>query len=266
MPLARAGLWALSLAGLSLVAKAWFGDAPPLWLAIAAFAGYVAYSTLGVLVPQLEMYGDVTWRATPGRRRCALTFDDGPHPETTRRVLALLAERGAHATFFVIGRKVERCPDVVREIHEAGHELGVHGFEHQRWYAFMTPRSVQADVARTQAAVERACGVRPTWFRPPLGQVSPRTAAGAAARGVDLVAWSVRARDGLGGQDVDAVVSRIAAGLVDGAIVALHDAAERDDFVPASLAALPRVLELIARQGLTPVRLSELIEEPSGAP
>ena len=102
--------------------------------------GYVALATAGVLIPQLEMYGDMLWRGTPGARTVALTFDDGPHPETTRRVLEMLrANGGQRATFFVVGRKARQYPDVVREIHAAGHAIGLHGYEHDRLYALKPP-------------------------------------------------------------------------------------------------------------------------------
>jgi peptidoglycan/xylan/chitin deacetylase (PgdA/CDA1 family) len=230
----------------------------PSALAIAALVGYIAYCTLGVLVPQLEMYGDAVWRGEAGRRVVALTFDDGPNPESTRRVLRILERAGHKATFFVVGRKAEAHPDVLREIHDAGHAIGLHGYGHDRLYSLKPPKFVVEDIRRTQEVVERICGVRPQMFRPPLGYMTPRTVVGARQAGVELVAWSVRSIDGLGGADPARVARRVERGLRDGAIVALHDSAERDDFEPASVAALPEILEAMARRGLSSVRLDEL--------
>jgi peptidoglycan/xylan/chitin deacetylase (PgdA/CDA1 family) len=223
-------------------------------MAALALLAYVVFATCGVIFPQLEVYGDVVWRGEDG---VALTFDDGPHPQSTRRVLKILAERGHTATFFVVGRKVLEHPDVVREIHQAGHALGLHGFLHDRLFSLKPPNYVRKDIERTQDAVEQACGLRPTLFRPPIGHVSSRTASAAKRAGVTLVAWSVRAFDGVSKPSVERVVRRVERGLVPGAIVLLHDAAEKDDFEPTSIDALPRILERIEEKGLHTVRLGD---------
>src|SRR5262249_20878987 len=126
-------------------------------------------------------------------------------------------------------------------------------------YSLKSPSAVARDIERVRTVVEREVGVRTTWFRPPVGQVSPRTAEGAQRSGVELIGWSVRGLDGIRGADPNGVARRIARGLEPGAIVRLHDAGERDDFVPASLEALPRVLSSIAQKGLRVVPLDVLI-------
>jgi peptidoglycan/xylan/chitin deacetylase (PgdA/CDA1 family) len=261
VPPARIALWVLSIGGLALAARAMFLRPVPLWLALVALAGYVAVCIGGALVPRLEMFGDVTWHGDVKSGGVALTFDDGPNPATTRRILSLLAEADVRATFFVLGEKVERHPDVVKDLVLAGHTIGVHGYAHDRVYAFKSPGAVAADIERVRAIVERCTGTRARWFRPPVGQVSPRTAEGAKRAGVEIVGWSARGLDGLRGADPERVARRIERGLEAGAIVLMHDAAERDDFEPASLEALPKVLESIARKGLRVVPLQALIED-----
>lgn len=263
MPPARITLWVASIGGLALLARSLLMRPVPLWLALAAFVAYATLATVGVLFPQLEMYGDVIWRGEPGARGVALTFDDGPHPRTTRQVLEILAKAGHKATFFVVGRKVQLHPDVVREIHAAGHALGLHGYRHDRLFALKPPGYVRADIERTQQAIEQACGVRPVLFRPPIGHVSSRTSAGASRAGVALVAWSARGLDGVPGAEPERVVRRIEHRLQDGAIVLLHDAAERDDYVPASIEVLPRLLETLERRGLRTVSIAALLEPKS---
>ena len=267
MPIARIVLWVSSLGGLALLARTLVFEPPPLWLALSVMLAYVAFATVGVLVPQLEMFGDVVWRGQPGSRSVALTFDDGPHPRTTRQVLEILARSGHRATFFVVGRKARLYPDVVREIHEAGHGIGLHGYTHARLYSLKPPSYVVLDIEKTRQAVEDACGVRPNLFRPPVGYVSSRTAAGARKTGVTLVGWSARGIDGLGATDAARVVRRIQKKLSGGAIVLLHDASENDDFVPASIEALPELLKLIEARGMRTVGVEDLIEEqePAGA-
>ena len=261
MPAARIALWVASIGGVALLGRSLLVGPVPTWLAVSALVAYVAFCTAGVLVPQLEMYGDMVWRLDSGLGAVALTFDDGPHPVTTRRVLASLAEAGQQATFFVVGRKAEAHPEVIREIHEAGHAIGLHGYAHDRLYSLKDPKYVERDIKRSQDAIEAICGVRPTLFRPPIGYTTPRTVVGARRAGVTIVAWSVRSIDGLGKTDPERVTRRVVRGLSDGAIVALHDASELDDFEPASVLALPRILEELERSGLRSVRLDEILFE-----
>ena len=230
--------------------------------------GFGVLVTTGVILPWLEMYGRVVSRGPAGSARVALTFDDGPHPVTTRRVLETLAPTRHRATFFVLGEKARRHPDVVREIHASGHTLALHGDSHDWLHSFRWSSSVRADIVRAAAAVEAATGARPRFFRPPLGQVSCTTVRGARSAGVTLVAWSSRGFDGLRGRSPDAVVERVGRTLSDGAIVMLHDAAEHDDFEPATVRALPRLVALLDERGLTSVGLDALLGDlahPSSA-
>jgi peptidoglycan-N-acetylglucosamine deacetylase len=261
VPPARIALWVLSIGGLSLAARALLIGPIPLWVALTAFIAYLGVCVCGATVPRLQMFGDVTWHGDAMSGGVALTFDDGPNPLTTPRILALLAEANASATFFVLGEKVERHPEVLKDLVLAGHSVGVHGYEHDRLYAFKSPGAVARDIERAQNIIERTAGVRTHWFRPPVGQVSPRTAEGAKRAGVEIVGWSVRGFDGFRRADPERVALRIERGLEAGAIVLLHDAAERDDFTPASVEALPKVLESIARKGLRVVPLQTLIED-----
>jgi peptidoglycan/xylan/chitin deacetylase (PgdA/CDA1 family) len=221
--------------------------------------GLGALASAGVVLPGLEIYGRVVVRGPVGRRRVALTFDDGPHPVTTRRVLAALAPTRHRATFFVLGEKARRHPDVVREIHAGGHCIGIHGDRHDRLHSFRMTATVCDGIRRAGAAVETAAGIRPRFFRPPLGHTSLTTVRGAKRAGVMLVGWSSRGYDGMRRRSPDAVVRRVGPTLTDGAIVMLHDASEHDDFEPASVLALPRLLALLDERELTSVGLGALL-------
>lgn len=261
MPPARIALWVASIGGVALLARTLWVAPVPMWFAVTAFVLYASFCTLGVIFPQLEMFGDVFWRGDADAPVVALTFDDGPNPDTTRQILAILAREGHKATFFVVGRKARQHPDVVREIHDAGHEIGLHGYAHDRLYAFKPPSYVKEDIERTQQAIEDACGVRPTLFRPPMAHVSSRTAVGARRAKVRLVGYSIRGLDGLPGAKPDRVVARVEKQLADGAVVLLHDASELDAFTPASVEALPRLLEMVDGRSMTAITVGELIEK-----
>ena len=149
------------------------GHSVPWEIAALALAGYVVFCTIGVFFPRMQMYGDVVLRGPRDSDQIALTFDDGPHPTFTRRVLSLLAEGGHRATFFVIGEKAEKYCDVIAEIAEAGHELAVHSYRHERLYCFKTPERVKQDVESVQNILKPVTGRRARWFRPPVGFMAP---------------------------------------------------------------------------------------------
>src|SRR6185436_2618560 len=111
MPPARLGLYALTAGIVVLAARAALVGPPPMTWSLAALVAYLAYVTAGVLVLRWRMFVDALVRGPKGARGVALTFDDGPHPVHTPRVLDVLEKAGARATFFVIGRKVEAHPD-----------------------------------------------------------------------------------------------------------------------------------------------------------
>jgi len=239
-----------------------FGDFA-IWVGVALLVGYGAVILAGVMIPRLAMFAPVLWRVRSGRLEIALTFDDGPSPESTRKVLSTLRSFGAQATFFVLGEKAHAAPEVLREIAAAGHEIGVHGDHHDRMLSFRHPDRIAADLERAQSAIAAATGQRTRLFRPPLGHISPRTALVARRLGLTLVGWSVRAKDGLSRTTVASALRRVVAGLRPGAIVLLHDASERGQYEPAGVNALPAILEETRRRGLRCVSVSTLAGEAS---
>jgi peptidoglycan/xylan/chitin deacetylase (PgdA/CDA1 family) len=163
------------------------------------------------------------------------------------------------ATFFLLGHKVEAHPEIVREIRAAGHTLGIHGFQHDHLFCLRPSAYAVAQIERTRRAIEHACGVAPTLFRPPIGFASHLTFRGAERAAVRIIAWSVRSLDGLRSAVPARVAARVISHLEDGAIVLLHDASERDDFTPASIAALPRILDALRERAYRAVAVDELL-------
>jgi peptidoglycan/xylan/chitin deacetylase (PgdA/CDA1 family) len=191
----------------------------------------------------------------------ALTFDDGPHPRWTLRVLDLLAERGAHATFFLMGRKAEAYPEVVRAILERGHSVGLHSYAHDRFFALRGERRVREDLERGIAALEKITGRRPALFRPPIGHTNPVIARVADSLDLVVVGWTIAGRDGVARARPDAVAARVRRDLCDGAIVLLHDAPERGDREPAAVRALPAILDAIFAERLDIVPVSRWVAD-----
>lgn len=261
MPPARIVFYLATLGGLLFAFRAIESGPPPLAVALVAAGSYVAIILSGVFVLRLRMFADAIVKGPPAARGIALTFDDGPDPVHTRKVLDVLDEHGAKATFFLIGRKVEKHPEVVTEIVARGHDVGVHGHAHDRLFSLRGPRRVKRDLERAIAAIERVTRERPVLFRPPIGHTNPTIARIADRLDLIVVGWTASGRDGLAGAKASAVAARIARDLDDGAIVLLHDAAERDDHAPAGVAALPEVLAAAKDKNLAVKRLRDWIDE-----
>ncbi len=272
MSLGRVLLFSLTIAVFLLAGFALWGTPPPLWVPLSLGGIYLGVVVAGTLNLRWEMYGDAICSVSGAGQRIALTFDDGPDPESTPLVLEKLRAVGAHATFFVVGKKVERHPAIVKAIVEGGHSLGVHSYFHHRFYAFLSPELVRQDIERTRDVVEKATGIRPLWFRPPIGQMSPRTVAGAKGAHALVVGWSVRARDGYRRALHDRCWARVEKGLKPGAIVLLHDAWENSDSkliqeipqdpsqkAPMGVQILDKILEGCKKRKLQVVVLEELV-------
>ena len=261
MPPARVALYASTAAILGLAVRAGLGHPPALGWAVLVLAGYASLLLAGVLVLRLRVFVDALVRGPVGARGIALTFDDGPHPRWTPQVLECLARRGVKATFFVIGRKAEQHPDVVRAIVDAGHGIGLHAHDHDRLFSLRGERRVRDDLERGMAAIEKVTGQRPLLFRPPIGHTNPVIARVAEDLGLTVVGWTVAGRDGVARARFEDVVARVRRDLRDRVIVVLHDAPERGDREPAAVRALPAILDAIAAERLDVVPVADWVQK-----
>jgi len=260
MPPARAALYIATPAMLAWTVHAVVERPPSLAWAAIALAGYVALLLAGILVLRLRVFVDAVVGGPRGARGIALTFDDGPHPLWTPRVLRVLADHGAVATFFVAGHKVDAHPHVVRAILEAGHTVGLHSYADDRLFSLRSERRVRDDLQRGVQAIARVVGDRPLLFRPPMGHTNPTIARVVDEMDLIVVGWSVAGRDGVASARPAAVAARVRRGLRDGAIVLLHDSPEKGDREPAALRALPEILEAAHAARLDVVPLSQFAE------
>jgi peptidoglycan/xylan/chitin deacetylase (PgdA/CDA1 family) len=265
MPPARVALYAATLGVLVLSARAVLMGPPPLGWSVLAGLAYLALVLGGVLVLRWRVFVDAIVRGPRGSRGVVLTFDDGPDPTWTPRVLATLAEHEATATFFVIARKAEAHPELVKAILDAGHAVGLHSYAHDRMLSLRGERRVRDDLQRGIAVLEGITGARPTLFRPPIGHTNPIIARVADALDLTVVGWTVSGHDGIASANVDHVVTRVRRDLRDGVIVALHDAPEHGDREPAAVKALPAILDAVAAENLDVVPLAGWVDDQSAA-
>lgn len=153
----------------------------------------------------------------------ALTFDDGPDPELTPRVLDVLRQHGVRATFFLIGSKAERHPDIVRRIVAEGHEIGVHTWRHAPGFPMQGSRAMAEDILRCRALLKEITGVETDLFRPPFGVTNPMVARAVKRTRSRCAGWSIRSLDTLRRRSREAVAHRIRRRLGDGKVILLHD-------------------------------------------
>lgn len=179
-----------------------------------------------------------------------LTFDDGPDPVWTPRLLDVLAAGGARATFFPIAPRAAAHPDLIARMRTEGHRIGLHCDEHVR-HSTQTEDWVMAD---TRCALERLAGVgvRPTLWRTPWGDTAPFTANVAQAHGLTLTGWTVDTRDWRG-DSAETMLAVTRELISDEAIVLAHDGigpgARRDD-ARETIAYAARIIDFARQAGL----------------
>ena len=154
--------------------------------AVAAAAGAVAY---GAAYPRAQLFGSAVCR-TNAARKLAITFDDGPNPALTPKLLDLLEKHDARATFFVIGRYAGKCPEIVRETAARGHVVANHTQTHPNLF-WLGQRAIRDELQLTQAAIFAAAGFAPKWFRPPYGFRNPWVGKTAEELSLRTVMWTL---------------------------------------------------------------------------
>jgi peptidoglycan/xylan/chitin deacetylase (PgdA/CDA1 family) len=175
------------------------------------------------LIPSLQGFGPVLTKYCTTAKTAWLTIDDGPDPGTTPQVLALLQKYGASATFFLIGTKAAKHPELTRMILDAGHTIGNHTQTHPRFSFWrFGPRALAREIDEFEETICSIGLAAPIWFRAPAGLKNPFLHPILAARGLQLVGWSARAFD-TRIDDSNRIVERIRRSIVSGAIILFHE-------------------------------------------
>jgi peptidoglycan-N-acetylglucosamine deacetylase len=177
----------------------------------------------------------------------ALTFDDGPWPHSTAQILTILTQHQAPATFFVVGRQVERYPELVRQELAAGMAFGSHSYSHPQPFDRLPAARIRDELTRGRRTLT-PLGIHPVGFRPPGGAASATILTTAQRLGDRTLLWSVDPADWQPGVTANQLVWRVLAGVRPGAIVLLHDGGGDRS---ATVAALPAIIDGLRRLGLT---------------
>jgi peptidoglycan/xylan/chitin deacetylase (PgdA/CDA1 family) len=252
-------------------ALAWALAIPGGWLAaLAAIAANQAVIVAAGLWPRSRLLG-ANWTRLPAaaaaRSEIALTIDDGPDPEVTPLVLALLAEAGVRASFFCIGERALRHPELIARIVAGGHAIENHSASHRHHFAFLGLRGFKQEIGRGQQQLAALAGRAPRFFRAPAGLRNPLLDPALAALGLTLASWTRRGFD-TRDSDVRRVARRLIDGLAAGDILLLHDgnAARSADGTPVIVAVLPELFAAARGRQLRFVTLADALDSSRPPP
>jgi peptidoglycan/xylan/chitin deacetylase (PgdA/CDA1 family) len=232
-------------------------------LPIAAGAGALVFAGFHSMLPKSQLYGRTFLGEAPGSRRLALTFDDGPSDSSTLRLLDILAKHAVRATFFVIGKAVERHPNVLREVVAAGHEIGNHTYSHPN-LIFRSATAVRGEISACAAATRDAAGVDTKLFRPPWGGRLPGTLCAIRDAAHEPVMWSASSYDWRA-TSADQIVDNLVRQIRGGEVILLHDGDYKRPNSDRSLSvqATDEVVRRYRGEGFEFVTVSQMLAAPA---
>lgn len=181
----------------------------------------------------------------------ALTFDDGPS-ENTLKVLDILKNHNAKATFFCIGNNIEKHPEILRRIDAEGHIIGNHSFSHSHFFDFYRKNRVTQELKETDNLILEITGKKAQFFRPPYGVTNPSIRRALEVTQHKTIGWNIRSMDGIS-KNTQAIFNRIVKQLSPGSVVLLHDTR------PETNAVLEQLLQSLAEKKYKVVPVTELL-------
>jgi peptidoglycan/xylan/chitin deacetylase (PgdA/CDA1 family) len=225
-----------------------------LWSYVFFILCYLTIHAYGVTQVSAQFFTPIKCLGDKNTKSVAITFDDGPLPVMTEKILTILKAHNAQAAFFCIGNRVESYPAIVKKIHEAGHIIGNHTFLHGKFFDLQSAKSMQEELQHTDHVLENVIGKKPRFFRPPYGVTNPNLARAIKKGGYITMGWSVRSLDTVS-KDETILFNRVTKNLQGGDVILFHDYCE------ITIRILPKVLDHIKKLGLKVVRLDELMNE-----
>jgi len=186
----------------------------------------------------------------------ALTFDDGPHPEQTPKVLEILRDRGVEAAFFCIGENIENNRALTKRIDEEGHVVGNHSYCHSWKFPWLGYKKMEQNLRQCDRIIEEVIGKKTSFFRPPFGVTNPMLAKAVTSIGYISIGWNIRSFDTTCRGNQNKVIRRIEKKLKPGSIILLHDNLSFSDEL------LVRILDILSEKGYRIERVDKLLGRP----
>lgn len=194
----------------------------------------------------------------PEVKQVALTFDDVPDPRFTPQILEALSKQGVRATFFVVGHRVKKHPDLLRRIHNEGHVIGNHSYSHPQ-FSNKSVIQFQKEIQRTEDIIAELIGYRPRLIRPPYGEINENQVRWAKQHGYKLVNWNVDSLDWKG-INKEKVKKNVLNAAGPGSIILMHGGGGTGSNLAGSIEALPDIIHELQAKGYQFVTLPELLD------
>ncbi len=229
-----------------------------------AFGAHVGVFIWGVFDLRLQFFVRVLWRGSPESGMVALSFDDGPDPDITGAILDVLGRHGMPATFFVVGERALRHPDLLRRAHREGHVIASHDLTHGHTLNLRLADRMVREIDESRAILSSIIGRTPRLYRPPNGLTNPDSGKAFARLGMDCIGWTRSVRDA--GNRRRHVLGRISTLAAPGRIIVLHDILPVPENGSLLLEQLDALCASITSLGLRAVGVDELLGVPAYEP
>jgi peptidoglycan/xylan/chitin deacetylase (PgdA/CDA1 family) len=185
------------------------------------------------------------------KNQIAITFDDGPNPEFTPRVLALLKKYNAKATFFCIGKHIEMYPEIFKSIIEQGHAIGNHTYSHSTSFGFFSVEEILEELQKTNQIINQLTGLDAQLYRPTFGVTNPRIKRALQIIKLHSIGWNKRSLDTRNLSE-KTILKRVTKNLKKGDVILLHDTSDK------TIAVLEQLLLFLQQQKITSVTIDNL--------
>lgn len=236
-----------------LLLAGFFGDVPA-WLYILFIFIWVVITAIGSFQIKWNYHlQSLNHNYKISDNHISITFDDGPNPEFTPKVLSLLKEYNAKATFFLIGKNAEVYPNLVQQILNEGHTIGNHSYSHSKNFGFFSAEKVAAELRQTNSILKQITGKELKLFRPPFGVTNPNIKNALKRTGHFSIGWSKRSFDTTNLSE-KRILGRITSNLKKGDIILLHDGSAK------TVAVLEQLLLFLQLHKLQSVPVNRLLE------
>jgi len=193
-----------------------------------------------------RLFPKILWKDFTTNDQVYLTFDDGPDPIFTPQILNILEKELVGASFFVVGKKTEQYPEIVRQMNQSGHTVGIHSFEHRRLF-YQSKAYIQDQLSKSKIIVEQIIGKPVTYFRPPYGIFSPRLIQVCKQLDLKLVLWSIMSYDFDENVSDKFILKLIETHTAGGDIIVFHDGHVKSQ---RTVRILGSVIKIIKEKGL----------------
>ncbi|UUZ86045.1 polysaccharide deacetylase family protein [Paenibacillus sp. P26] len=194
-----------------------------------------------------------------GAKIVALTFDDGPDGKYTARILDILKEQHVHATFFLIGQHAAKYPQIVKRIHEEGHAIGNHSWDHSD-LSKLPEDQVREEIVRVDDVIKNITGEAPQLFRAPYGAISRDVLTDAVSTGHQIIGWSVDTQD-WEGKSAAGIMATLKKEMRPGAIILQHSAGGKGGNLANTVEALPQIIAYLKKEGYSFLTVPDLISK-----